>query len=336
MIKILLVDEEPEILSIAEIYLAKFGDYDIRTSTSAKEALKLLEEEEFDAIISDYEMPEMDGLEFLRVIRDKKSLIPFVLFSGKAREEIIIEAFRSGADGVVQKGQNPAANYAELSHQVKISVYRRKAEMELRTKEYAIEHSINGVSIIEYETGKITYANESALRILGYSRNDLSSMSIMDFLAGGDNKDLKKKILDTVAEKGYYIGRVRVKRKDGADMDLSVSVTTLPPDDLVKKKLVFVSFIDITDVIKSEEEFLEFILETSRRIKEPVSLVGQSLESLVNDVVGGTDPETMKLRLLVLIKNIRQIVCNVNELNKAVAGDDGKISEDNLDFLFKI
>jgi PAS domain S-box-containing protein len=335
MIKVLVVDEEPEILSITEIYLKKFGDFEIKTSLSAKEALALLEEEKFDAVISDYEMPEMNGLEFLKTVREKKSLIPFVLFSGKAREEIIIDAFRSGADGVVQKGQNPVANYAELSHQVKISVSRRKAETELRTKEYAIENSINGISIADYESGRILYANHSALEMFGYSYNDLSSMNLSDFLAGEKKSELNKKIAETLGEKDSFIGRLRVKKKDGTEFSISVSITTLLPDELVERKMIFISFIDLTEMVKSEEEFLEFILETSRRIKEPVSLIGQSLETLVDEIIGGADPYAMKLRILVLIKNVQQIVRNLNDLNEAVTGAHRTISEEERNFLVK-
>ncbi len=335
MMKVLLVDEEPEILSIAEIYLKKFGDYEFKTALSVKEALDLLREEKFDAIISDYEMPEMDGLEFLKLIREEMSLIPFILFSGKGREEIIIEAFRSGADGYVQKGKDPGANFAELSHQVEIAVSRRNAEVELRTKEYAIEHSINGLSIADYDTGQILYANAAALEMFGYSPDDLSVMSTPDFLADGNYDELKTTIMKSLAENNFFIGRIRVKRKDGSDFHISVSITTLLPDELVTRKMIFISFIDITSVINSEEEFLDFILETSRRIREPVSLIGQSLEVLAEDIDAGTDPETMKLKILVLIKNARQIVNNLNELNMAVTEAHGTISEEYKHFLVK-
>ncbi|MBN1431903.1 MAG: response regulator [Methanomicrobiaceae archaeon] len=335
MMKVLLVDEEPEILSIAEIYLKKFGDYEFKKALSAKEALDLLRNEKFDAIVSDYEMPEMDGLEFLKLIREEMSLIPFILFSGKGREEIIIEAFRSGADGYVQKGKDPLANFGELSHQVEIAVSRRNAEIELRTKEYAIEHSINGLSIADYDTGQIFYANAAALDMFGYTLDDLSTLSTAEFLADGNYDELKTSIMKSLDEDNYFIGRIRVKRKDGSDFHISVSITTLLPDELVTRKMIFISFIDITSVVRSEEEFLDFILEASRRIRKPVSLIGQSLEVLAEDIDAGTDPEIMKLKILVLIKNAGQIVNNLNELNMAVTEAHGTISEEYKSFLVK-
>ena len=335
MIKVLLVDEEPEILSIAEIYLKKFGNFEIKTSLSAKEGLELFETGDFDAIISDYEMPEMDGLDFLKKIREGNSLIPFILFSGKGREEIIIEAFQSGADGFVQKGPNPSAIYAELAHHVEVSVSRRKAEIELRTKEYAIEHSINGVAIADYETGEIIYANSAALRMFGYKHDDLSSMLMKDFLAGGSHSELKRNIMEFIAEKDYFIGRLLVKKKDGTEFNISISITTIQPDEMITRRLIFVSFIDITTTVRAEDEFLEYLLETSRRIKKPLSLVGQSLGTIVEDVIRGEDPEAMKLRLMVLIGNITQIVSNLNDLNKTVIEAKGTISEEEKSFLYK-
>lgn len=335
MIRVLIVDEEPEILNIAEIYLNKFGDFEIETALSAKDGLKLCEIKNFDAIISDYEMPSMDGLDFLKEIRKKYSFMPFVLFSGKGRDQIIIEAFQSGADGFVQKGTNPSATYAELAHNVEMSVSRRKAEIELRTKEYVIENSINGISIADYENEKIIYANQAALDIFGYKRKNITSMTISEFLAGGSNSELKKNIAESLAEKDYFIGRLLVRRSDGNEFNIFISITTIPPDELIGRKLIFLSFIDISNTVKAEDEFLEYILEASRRIKKPISFVGSSLESIIEDVIRGEDPEEMKLRLLVLVRNIAQIVSNINSLNRTVFEAKGLNSSEELDFLYK-
>lgn len=95
---VLCVDDEPDILEQAKIFLEKEVDgLDVETATSAGEALNLLEEKDFDAVVSDYRMPEMDGLEFLEVVREERdSDIPFTIFTGKGREEVAMEALNLG------------------------------------------------------------------------------------------------------------------------------------------------------------------------------------------------------------------------------------------------
>ena len=70
-IKILLVDDEENLLEATKLYLEKLGQhYQIDTTTSAIKALEILEEIPFDVIISDYQMPEVNGLEFLSKLRE--------------------------------------------------------------------------------------------------------------------------------------------------------------------------------------------------------------------------------------------------------------------------
>lgn len=104
--KVLFVDDEADILELAKIYLEEEGRrFDIDTAPSAEEALKKSSTDEYDAIVSDCQMPKMDGLEFLRDLRqDRESDIPFIIFTGRGREEVAIEALNLGADMYLQKG----------------------------------------------------------------------------------------------------------------------------------------------------------------------------------------------------------------------------------------
>ena len=97
-------------------------------STNASEALELLSSEPIDAIVSDYEMPGMNGIEFLQAVREKETNIPFIIFTGRGREEVAIEAINSGADFYLQKGGAPKAQFAELVHKINQGVRRRTSE----------------------------------------------------------------------------------------------------------------------------------------------------------------------------------------------------------------
>ena len=91
MISVLYVDDEPGLLEIGKLFLEQSGQFHVDIVTSAHEALGTLKSTTYDAIVSDYQMPEMDGIEFLKAIRAQYPDIPFIIFTGKGREEVVIE-----------------------------------------------------------------------------------------------------------------------------------------------------------------------------------------------------------------------------------------------------
>ncbi len=132
MYTILYVDDEPVLLDVGKHFLERSGEFRVDIITSAPVALTLLNEKAYDAIISDYQMPDMDGIEFLKKIRSSGNAIPFILFTGRGREEVVIQALNEGADFYLQKGGEPKSQFAELSNKIRYSVTRRRAEDALK------------------------------------------------------------------------------------------------------------------------------------------------------------------------------------------------------------
>lgn len=127
MISILYVDDEPSLLEIGKMFLEQNKLFSVDTITSASEALSAIAGKGYDAIISDYHMPGMDGIEFLKCLRASGNTTPFIIFTGRGREEIVIQALNEGADFYLQKGGEPLSQFAELGHKVQIAVMQRRA-----------------------------------------------------------------------------------------------------------------------------------------------------------------------------------------------------------------
>ena len=108
-IRILHIDDEPVDLEITRIFLNRISkdNFDIKSVLSAEEALTKLESDHFDVVIADYQMPEMDGIEFLNALRRSKNdtirQIPFILFTGKGGVEVAEKALSKGANRYIAK-----------------------------------------------------------------------------------------------------------------------------------------------------------------------------------------------------------------------------------------
>ena len=104
-VRILYVDDDADMAGFFRIYISRLGSFEISHSKNGREALSFLKDGgECDIIISDYDMPGMDGITLLKEIGLLPSPPPFILFTGKGREEVVIEAINNGAAFYLQKG----------------------------------------------------------------------------------------------------------------------------------------------------------------------------------------------------------------------------------------
>ncbi len=134
LIRVLAVDDEPELGYLSKEFLERPGDIKVDIFTSVAEARTALLEIRYDAIVSDYQMPSEDGIQFLRSLRALGDQTPFILFTGKGREEVVIEALNNGADSYLQKGGMPAPMYVELEHRIRTAVCKRQADKEVEQR----------------------------------------------------------------------------------------------------------------------------------------------------------------------------------------------------------
>jgi PAS domain S-box-containing protein len=130
-ITVLYVDDEPVMLDTFRLFMERTPEFRVVPAISAKDALEILKNGGIDAIVSDYEMPEIDGIAFLKIIRGTYPRLPFIIFTGKGREEIVIESLNNGADYYVRKGGDPRSQFAELTSKIKHAVDLRENQVKV-------------------------------------------------------------------------------------------------------------------------------------------------------------------------------------------------------------
>ena len=91
-VRVLHVDDDAGFLKTAKLILEMQGAFQVETASSVEEAAEKMKKEEYDVVVSDYQMPGKDGLQFLKELREKGNSIPFIVFTGKGREEIAMKA----------------------------------------------------------------------------------------------------------------------------------------------------------------------------------------------------------------------------------------------------
>ena len=103
MARILIVDDDQGMREFMDIMLTKEG-YDVTSAEDASRALALCDKKDFDLIVTDLRMPRMDGIEFLKKIKDQKPETTVILVTAYASGETAVNAMKEGAYDYVEKG----------------------------------------------------------------------------------------------------------------------------------------------------------------------------------------------------------------------------------------
>jgi signal transduction histidine kinase/CheY-like chemotaxis protein len=125
--RVLHVEDNDFFARVAAGILTDDYDMDVQTADDARSALDRLETEQFDCVVSDYEMPRMDGLELLDAVRELYPEMPFILLTGGGSEQIASEAISAGVTDYLKKGDGKE-QFAVLANRIENAIARRRTE----------------------------------------------------------------------------------------------------------------------------------------------------------------------------------------------------------------
>ncbi len=268
-IQILIVDDDRDLLVLIERFLTReHPEFKTFLSVSAQDALRRIESEGFDAIVCDFHLGEgeMNGLELLEWLRGAGSDIPFIMFTGRSREEVAIRALNLGASFYLKKDVEDFENlFEELAHHIKNAVEKKEIEEALQESESRFraifEWASVGIARVTID-GYILEANFALAQMLGFELEELSGMNILEF-STGDEKELESRLTREMVQgiRDSYQLEKQLMKKDNERIWGRVSVSAVLNS---KGEPVFTIYMveDITEskrdryaLMESEERF---------------------------------------------------------------------------------
>jgi CheY-like chemotaxis protein len=182
-IRVLCVDDDTAFLDLTRAWLSRTEGFVVETETDPQTALSRLRDEptRTDAVVSDYQMPGMDGLGFLELVRDSHPDLPFILFTGEGSESIASRAISAGVTDYLQK--HGSDRYDLLVNRIRNAVEsyraRREAEHERHIRDLILEAT--PVGIVGHDRGgDVLFLNERATEILLAPTDELDARAYVD------------------------------------------------------------------------------------------------------------------------------------------------------------
>jgi len=286
MISVLCVDDDSAYLSLEKRFLEVPDVLTVTTALSAREALKEMETNRFDAIVADYQMPDIDGIELLKAVRATNPGLPFILYTGKGREEVVIDAFNNGANFYLQKNGEPKILFPQLKDTIFKAVKIGELGQALHDSETRyrklFETAQDGILVLDAESGEITDANPFLLTLLGYTRDEMLGKKLWE-IGVIWNKALAEQAYADLIKTGYI-------RYEGLPLETK------------DRRAIDAEFVSNVYVVKTQKVIQCIIRDITKRKQMEEAL--KESATLLNDVgemahIGGweLDVKTKEVRL---------------------------------------
>ncbi|MDB6168349.1 MAG: sensor hybrid histidine kinase [Verrucomicrobia bacterium] len=218
--------------------------------------LRALSGAHFDLILSDFSLPNFDGLSALVLARQRSMGTPFIFISGTIGEDNAVEALRRGATDYVIKDRParliPAIHRA--LEQVAVHEQRRHAEAQLRDQAELLDKARDAIVVSNLE-GKISYWNQGAERVYGWTAAEALGRSGRELFGPGAMSDIGAdgKALGNDDE---WRGEVRLKDKAGKPLIVETRVTVIR-DGGGRPRSHLIIGTDVTEQKTMEQQFLQ-------------------------------------------------------------------------------
>ncbi len=287
ILSVLMVDDDPELLRVFSLLAERSREITLHTAESAKQALQILQNQSFDAIILDYEMPEISGIQLLKILRSRGDTTPIIIYTAAGREHTAIEALNNGANFYLKKSEDMRIQFRELVTMVKTAIERSFLGRPVGTAQRIIVDMVNFASdpLFAIDTRGVALAWNDAMEQLTevpasaiINKGDLAyaepffgtKRPTLLNLVFESNDEIRRQgyMLVNRVQKGPAIAVTRGKKRDGTEW--TIWTKALPIFDCQGNFIAVVGAVrDVTST------FSDVVIDETVQEKEPAIPEGE-------------------------------------------------------------
>ncbi len=212
------MDDEALLLEVFEDFFKREPGFSITTCANATEALEKFSTQSFDAILADYGLPDMDGINLLKEIRAGGFSGLFIIITGKHRAHVAIDALNNGADYYVQKGGGMVNDMAALVEFIREGVGKIRANQAVAKRESLYRSIVENNSDLLcsfLKEGEIRFVNNSYANFVGKSKKECIGSNFYSFVPDAESKNIGEQLHNLVPSKPDIILEHPLNKSDG-------------------------------------------------------------------------------------------------------------------------
>ncbi|MFO7972309.1 MAG: PAS domain S-box protein [Desulfobacterales bacterium] len=281
-VRLLIVDdsEDDGLLLVRNLKNGGFSPSYEQVDT-AEAMSKALDKQTWDVILCDNSMPSFDAATALKLYKDKRLDLPFIIVSGTIADETAVAAMKAGAHDYIMK-----ENLARLSSAVdrelreaKNRQERRITEIQLRKSEEKYRTLFEDSSDAIYlnnKDGELIDFNLSTLELFGYSREEMLGINTKSVFV---NPDEYEKLQDEIARKGSVREfKAKLCKKDGTKMDCLITATVRQAKD--KSRLGYQGIIrDISELVSNRKQIEKTLADLRKALGGTIEAMALTVET---------------------------------------------------------
>ena len=228
-LSVLHVDDDADLGVLVQLNLERAEEgFEVSTETDPRLALERIRgEESFDCVISDYNMPRMDGIELLEAVRSTHPELPFLLFSSEETTSIAAEMIRAGLTDYLKKGFG-SEQYTMLVRRVEHAAESggRFGVADSESDDATARPELDGVGVVGTDE-RFDEVDETYAACYEYDAEEITGKHWTELHPDSEVEHIRSHVLPVVSDGGRWSGRSEGLRADGSTFTESKMVAPL-------------------------------------------------------------------------------------------------------------